>query len=238
MSTRAAITPEARSGLAEVVPPLEPGDHLSRDEFERRYEAMPGAPKAELIEGVVYMAPPAVRWDYHATPHSYLTTWLGTYALATPGLQLGDNGSVRLDLDNEPQPDAALVIQPAFGGQARFADDGFLEGAPELAAEVSGTSVSIDLNAKLHAYRRNGVKEYLVWRVRDRVIDWFALSCGQYEPLPRLDAIIRSEVFPGLWLAPDDLINHRRTALATLHQGLASPEYAAFVSRLRAAGAE
>jgi Uma2 family endonuclease len=165
-------------------------------------------------------------------------TWLGTYALSTPGLQLGDNGSVRLDLDNEPQPDAALVIQPACGGQARFAEDGFLEGAPELAAEVSATSVSIDLNAKLQAYRRNGVREYFVWRVRDRAIDWFALRDGQYHPLPRSEGIIRSEVFPGLWLAPEELINHRRTALAALHKGMASPEYAEFVARLRAVGAE
>lgn len=232
MTTRAARPPDI------AIPPLEPGDHLTRDEFERRYEAMPDNIKAELIEGVVYMAPPAVRWDFHATPHSYLMTWLGTYALATPGLQLGDNGSVRLDLDNEPQPDAALVIQPKFGGQARIGDDGFLEGAPELAAEVSGSSVSMDLNAKLHAYRKNGVREYLVWRVRDRAIDWFALRGGQYEPLTKTDGIIRSETFPGLWLAPDDLINHRRTALVALQRGMASPEYAAFVSRLRAAGAE
>ena len=231
MSTR-AITPERRS-----IPPLESGDHLTRNEFERRYEAMPSATKAELIEGVVYMAPPAVRWDYHATPHSYLTTWLGTYALATPGLQLGDNGSVRLDLNNEPQPDAALIIQPAYGGQARFATDGFLEGAPELAAEVSGTTASLDLNAKLRAYCRNGVREYIVWRVRDREIDWFAMRHGKYEPLLAADGIIRSEVFPGLWLDPKALVTNPAAAMRVLHQGISSPEHADFVRRLNASGA-
>ncbi len=35
------------------IPPLESGDCLTRDEFERRYSAMPRLNKAELIEGAV-----------------------------------------------------------------------------------------------------------------------------------------------------------------------------------------
>src|SRR5207249_4942436 len=98
------------------LPPLEPGDHLSRDEFERRYNAMPGVKKAELIEGVVYMPTP-VRWNRHGRPHVGLGAWLATYEAHTPGVQAGDNATVRLDLDNEPQPDATLIIEPACGGQ-------------------------------------------------------------------------------------------------------------------------
>jgi hypothetical protein len=239
MTTRAITPPPLPSQSADEVPPLEVGDRLTRDEFERRYEATPGVKKAELIEGVVYMPPPAVRFDYHATPHMFLATWIGTYMLATPGVLSGDNGSVRLDLNNEPQPDAALFIPSPFGGQSKVGPDGFLEGAPELAAEVSATTESIDLNAKLGAYLRNGVREYIVWRVRNRAIDWFALRHGKYEPLvPGSDGIIRSEVFPGLWLDPDAMINLRRTVLSALQKGLASPEHAEFVARLRAAGAE
>ena len=40
------------------IPPLESGDHLSRAEFGRRYDAMPGLKKAELIEDVAYMGAP------------------------------------------------------------------------------------------------------------------------------------------------------------------------------------
>ena len=36
-------------------PVLEPGDRLSRQEFERRYARMPQVKKAELIEGIVYI---------------------------------------------------------------------------------------------------------------------------------------------------------------------------------------
>ncbi|HEY2585732.1 MAG TPA: hypothetical protein VGI81_08215 [Tepidisphaeraceae bacterium] len=77
MSTR-AITPKPPADIGHEVPPLESGDHLTRDEFERRYDATSGVKKAELIDGVVYMPPPAVRWDYHGTPHIILATWIGT----------------------------------------------------------------------------------------------------------------------------------------------------------------
>src|SRR5437588_10347329 len=112
-----------------VVMPLEPGDHLTRDEFERRYEAMPHVKKAELIEGVVHIPSP-VRWDYHAEPHAKLIAWLVNYESATPGVRTGDNGSVRLDLENEPQPDAILLIEQSAGGQSKLSSDHYLEGAP------------------------------------------------------------------------------------------------------------
>src|SRR4051794_2440771 len=82
---------------------LENGDRLTRAEFERRYEAMPELKKAELIEGEVYIPSP-VRHGRHSHPHTRLVTWLGDYETDTPGVEAGDNGSIRLDLDNEPQP--------------------------------------------------------------------------------------------------------------------------------------
>jgi Uma2 family endonuclease len=237
MTTR-AITPPQPSRDDQQVPPLEAGDQLTRDEFERRYEATPRIKKAELIEGMVHMPPPAVRFDYHGGPHAELMGWLHYYRMTTFGVRVADNTSVRLDLENEPQPDAAMIIEPRCGGQTRLSSDGFLEGAPEFVAEVSATSVSIDMNAKLRVYRRNGVREYFVWRVKDRVIDWFALRSGEYKPLPQVDGIIRSDVFPGLWLDPDALINDDpASALRVLQKGLDSPEHAEFVARLNARAA-
>ena len=212
--------------------PLEPGDHLTRDEFERRYDAMPGLKKAELINGVVFM-PSLVSWERHATPHVDLGTWLGTYRLFTPGTAAGDNGSVRLDDENVPQPDLALIILPAHGGRTRLAADGDLEGGPELVAEVSSSSASIDLNSKLRLYQQHGVREYVVWRVREDAVDWFVLRQAQFVPLaPGPDGVFRSEVFPGLWLDPAALIARDPRLLTVLQQGLASPEHAAFVAQL------
>jgi Uma2 family endonuclease len=162
-----------------------------------------------------------------------MATWLGTYEAATPGTLVGDNGTVRLDLDNEPQPDLLLLIDPAKGGQARISDDDYVEGAPELVAEIASSSVSYDLGAKLNAYRRNGVREYLVWRVLDREIDCFVLREGRYEPLSLDSGLYKSEVFPGLWLDPAALARGQLAAvLRALEKGLASPEHAAFCKRL------
>jgi Uma2 family endonuclease len=194
---------------------------------------MPNVKKAELIEGVVYMPSP-VRQRRHSHPHTRLITWLGTYEMDTPGVETGDNGTIRLDLDNEPQPDAFLFIKPEHGGQVRISEDDYIEGAPELVAEVVSSSASYDLGSKLQAYRRNGVREYVVWRVLDSQVDSFVNHDGRFELMAAdPDGIIRSTVFPGLWLDPAALTGGNATALKlVLQQGLNSPEHAAFVARL------
>lgn len=222
----------ADSPLPDRVPELRAGDRLTRPEFERRYEAMPHVKKAELIEGVVYMPSPVSQ--EHCGPHFHIITWLGLYESATPAAQGGDNGTVRLDLENEPQPDAFLRIRPEFGGQSRDSDN-YIGGAPELIAEVAASSVSYDLHDKLRAYQRNGVLEYVVWRVWDRAIDWFVLHDGRYVPRLLTSAgHYYSEVFPGLWLDPAALVQgDLARVISVLKQGLASPEHADFVGRLR-----
>jgi Uma2 family endonuclease len=131
------------------VPALESGDRLTRAEFERRYAATPEKFKAELIEGVVYVASPVT--VFHGTLHAALITWLGVYRAATPGISAADNTTTRLDLDNEPQPDVLLRIE--IGGTSTISDDGYIEGAPELVAEIATSSATIDLGAKKNAYR-------------------------------------------------------------------------------------
>ncbi len=234
-------TPDTRqmpAGAPAEVPPLEPGDRLTREEFERRYEAMPELKKAELIEGVVYLPSP-VRQRQHGRPHLHLAGWVAAYEAATPGVEGGDNSTARLDLGNTPQPDLVLFIDPARGGHARLGADDYIEGGPELVAEVAASSASYDLHTKLEVYRRNGVREYLVWRVRDRAIDWFVLREKRYERLvPGPDGILRSEVFPGLWLDEQALLRgDLARVLAVGQQGAASPEHVAFLARLAATSA-
>ena len=219
-----------------AIPPLENGDRLTRAEFERRYDAMPGLKKAELIEGEVYIPSP-VRHGRHSHPHTRLVAWLGNYETDTPGVEAGGNGSIRLDLDNEPQPDAYLIIRPERGGQARISEDDYIEGAPELVAEVASSSASYDLGKKLNAYRRNGVREYVVWRVLDRQVDWFINREGRFELMPpSADGILRSTVFPGLWLDPAALVRgEKATVRRILQHGLDSAEHADFLARLERA---
>jgi Uma2 family endonuclease len=215
------------------LPPLESGDRLTRQEFERRYQAMPQIKKAELIEGVVYVASP-VRATRHGRPHAKIMTWLGTYWVATPGVDLQDNTTVRLDADNEPQPDALLRLEPEVGGNSRISDDDYVEGAPELIAEIAASSASYDLNAKLNVYRRNGVQEYIVWQMYENRLDWFSLQEGRYVSLqPDETGVIRSSVFPGLWLAVNALREgDLAQVLVVLQQGIQTVDHQTFVERL------
>lgn len=235
-----AATPPVSAGRvasqSKPIPWLENGDRLTREEFERRFDATPGLKKAELIEGVVFM-PAALRWVQHVGPDFQVQNWLGAYQRATPGVQGGSASSLRLDPNNEPQPDVVLFIESERGGQLQVDADGYLSGAPELAVEISSSSVSIDLHAKFEVYRRNGVQEYVVWRVLDAEVDWFVLRQQKYERLlPVSLGVYQSEVFPGLWLDTAALVQRELPKLhEVLQQGLASPEHAAFVARLQQA---
>ena len=198
--SRVATSPEQSpdSRPATVTHLLESGDRLTRAEFHRRYLARPDIKKAELVEGVVYVASP-VRSDVHGEPHARVMGWLYSFRLRTPGVRLSDNATVRLDADNEVQPDASLWRDEPDGPQ--LTGDGYIDGAPQLVVEVAASSASYDLHGKLRAYRRNGVREYVVWRVLDRAIDWFRLREGEYVKVePGMDGVIESEAFPGLRL--------------------------------------
>jgi Uma2 family endonuclease len=224
----------ASAWTTDDVPELRAGDRLDRDEFERRYRAMPHVKKAELVEGVVYMPSP-VSYDRHGRPTATVVWWLTHYAMHTPGVECATDATVRLDLDNEPQPDALLRVVAACGGASHTADD-FVNGAPELACEVTASRAAYDLHDKKNSYRRNGVREYLAWRVEDRAVDWFVARGGRYELLPSgPDGVVRSEAMPGLWLDVEAMLRgDQHAVLAALERGLASAEHAAFVAHLGA----
>jgi len=215
-------------------PPLHAGDRLSRAEFERRYQAHPEIHKAELLEGVVHMPSP-VHFALHSQPHGDIVGWLAYYRAATPGVVIGDNATVRLDYENVVQPDALLRLEPALGGRSQVTEDDYLAGPPELVVEIAASSASYDMHDKRRVYARNGVQEYLVAQAYEQRVDWFVLREGVYEALQTdAEGVLRSEVFPGLWLPADALwAGDLATMLAVLQQGLASLEHGAYVAGLR-----
>jgi Uma2 family endonuclease len=212
------------------IPPLQNGDHLTRTEFERRYAAQPQLKKAELIEGVVYVPSPVSL--EHSDRHAAVMLWLGTYRASTPGLRLLDNATVKLDAENEVQPDAALCI--ARQGQTKVVKS-FLQGAPELIVEIAATSAAYDLHDKLRVYRRTGVQEYIVLLTHERETIWYRLNEGRYETVaPDANGVIQSRVFPGLlfhsaYFWADDLTG----LLNMLQAGVKMPEHKAFVESLQ-----
>lgn len=232
-----AYSPPTQPDYGQTVPPLQSGDRLTCHEFERRYAAVPHIKKAELVEGIVYVASP-LRFDQHAEPHSRIHGWLWTYQTLTPGLRLGIEPTVRLDWDNDLQPDIVLLLDEAVGGRAKLTGDGYLEGVPELVVEVAASSAAIDGGSKKHVYRRNGVLEYVIWQSYENRIVWFCLIDGAYQLLSAdSDGIIRSQTFPGLWLAVDSLLNNQMIrVLEVLQAGLRSQEYQTFAAGLQQMG--
>ena len=236
----ALLSPVIPSRLAQPasgVPPLEAGDTLTRAEFHRRYLAMPNIKKAELIEGIVHMPSPT-KLKRHGIPHGQVNTWLGFYEAHTVGVEAASNATVLLDLSNEYQPDVFLRIAPKCGGQTKDTEDDYVTGAPELVVEIASSSASTDMNQKKRVYLRNGVREYLVWLTRENKIVWWSLKDSDYSPFePDEHGIIRSEVFPGLWLNTTAILSGDKAAvLTTLQSGLATDEAIAFRAQLSATG--
>ena len=90
---------------------------------------------------------------------------------------------------------------------------------------------------KKAVYQRCLVPEYFVWQVVDSQIHWFALEQGDSVELkPRSDGVIRSRIFPGLWLDVRALVAGDEDKVSrTLERGIKSAERAAFVKRLAGA---
>jgi len=222
--------PRARGVVAPT--PLQNGDQLTASEFLRRYDAMPEVKKAELINGIVYMASP-VRAKQHGIPDSLMQLWLGTYSAHTPGTRVAANSTVRFDADNVPQPDALLMIDP--GGQASIGKDGYVHGAPELVVEIAASSASLDLHGKLDAYRRAGVREYIVWRPVESQCDWFVLEEDDFVLLSAdKGGLLQSRTFPGLVLDVQALLREDAAAvLSGLTRALGKAAHKAFVARLK-----
>ena len=214
------------------------GDHLSVPEFERRYEALSGDNKAELIEGIVFMSPP-ISSD-HGKSNGLLGLLLGQYATATPKVAFAVNASVRLDGKNEYQPDVMLWIESGSMSRTRVGATGLLEGRPELVAEISLSSRSFDLNEKKVVYLRNQIQEYIVWEMADEPkFHWYTLENGEYVSLPmrhNADVLVAySRVFPGLWIDWLSLLAGKgfdKGIFRNLHKGLKSAEHKAFVKKL------
>ncbi len=211
---------------------LHTGDRMTREEFHRVYEVMPEDFKAELIGGIVYVSSPlGLR---HGSAHPPLSTLFYVYQSHTPGVECGDNTTVLLGEEGEPQPDLFMRVLPEFGGQSRTTEDDYVEGAPELITEISVSRRSIDMHAKKADYARYGVLEYVVASLKERKLYWFDLL-NDKELHAGADGVLRIRVFPGLWISEAALwANDGKSLLATLEQGIASPEHADFVRRLAA----
>ncbi|MEO3707411.1 Uma2 family endonuclease [Trichormus azollae] len=111
----------------------------------------------------------------------------------TPGIKLGIEPTIRLDQDNEAQPDGVLLIEVALEANSRITDDDYIEGALELVAEIAASSATYDLYDTKKAYKRNRIQEYIVWQSLENQLDWSQLHDSKYISLQTdVDGIIIS----------------------------------------------
>lgn len=216
-----------------MFPTLVNGDRMKQAEFHRRYETYPDDVKFELIGGTVYMASPLRR--PHGRYHPHFSTALALYEAATPGVEVLDNTTTILGDESEPQPDLELRVLGDHGGQSRETEDGYVQGPPELVAEIAHSTRGLAMNQKRADYEQAGVAEYLVLCVEEQELHWFDFRSEK--PIkPGGEGISRSRVFPGLWLDGAALLaRNLPRVIAVVQQGIASRPHAAFVKRLAAA---
>src|SRR5262249_21246870 len=125
--------------------------------------------------------------------------WLGTYRIATPGTASGHN-TTSFILEDTPQPDLNLRILPEYGGASRR-EGKYLSGRPELLAGICASSASYDLHAKFELYEAAKIPEYLAVLLFEKEVRWHVWVGRRYRLLsPDPDGLLRSRVFPGLWL--------------------------------------
>ncbi len=200
-------------------PPLESGDVLDAHEYWRRYCAGPKKLKAERIIGKVFITSPQ-RAVHQGNPHLLLAQWIATYAMHDPTLIGSDNATVRMNTDNDPQPDLCLL---RANGQTHFDDEGYIIGAPEMIVEIAGSSVSYDFGEKRAVYEAAGVGEYLVFETIEGRIEWWRLESGRFVEIRPDGGSYKSVLFPGLWLDAEALRSANAMKLIeTLQQGMAA----------------
>jgi hypothetical protein len=210
---------ENTSPYRAFTPPLESGDVLGPDEYWRRYCATPEKLKAERINRKVYIMSP-LRALHHGNPHLLLAQWIATYAMHDPKLVGSDNATIRLNADNDPQPDLCLL---RIEGQAHFDDEGYIIGPPEMIVEIAGSSASYDFGEKRDVYEAAGVGEYLVFETIEGRIQWWRADSGRFVDILPDAGVYKSVLIPGLWLDADALRSANASKLIeTLGHGMDS----------------
>jgi Uma2 family endonuclease len=174
-----------------VVPPT------AQIDFEAFCELVKDGEKADLIDGVIYMASP------DNTDANILSVWLiclldyfvAEYDL---GQVFGSRVAFRLDGRNGPEPDVAFVRKDRL----HLVERGRVAGPPDLAVEiVSPESIERDYEKKRRQYERAGVPEYwIIDELEQRVTALRLAAKRKYKEVRPQKGELHSAVVPGFWL--------------------------------------
>jgi Uma2 family endonuclease len=177
--------------------------------FEDFLEFVTPERKADLIDGVIYMASP------ESTADNKLGGWL--YRLMSEFVEQYDLGEVfytrvafRISQRRGPEPDVAFVAKR----RRHLIESGFVNGAPDVAVEiVSPDSVERDYEKKWNVYEKAGVREYWIIDPGLRQATFLALYRGKFQPLPLDGTIFNSKVLKGFRIDTKWLWTKRRPSV-------------------------
>lgn len=168
------------------------------------YRLVPDGQKADLLDGVIYLASPDMRRS--SKLNVFLTSLMSMYASAK-GLGEVDASRYAFNLSEtySPEPDVAYVsnkrrtILTESGGR----------GAPDIAVEiVARESRDRDYGIKKQTYERAEVKEYWIVDPFQRRMEFHRLHRGRYRLVPlERNRIFRSKVLSGFWLDVEWLLS-------------------------------
>jgi Uma2 family endonuclease len=168
--------------------------------FEDFFASIPNGQKADLIDGVIYMASPD---NLDADHLSDWIKWLisGFVDILELGRVFGSRVAFRLSRKHSPEPDIAFLAIRHF---ARMRPT-HVVGPPDLAMEiVSPESVQRDYFLKRSLYEQYRVPEYWIVDEMERRVTLLRLGTdGKYREVRPRQGDLHSKVLPGFWLRPD-----------------------------------
>lgn len=179
--------------MAQPSKPAE--DWITVEEF---YSLVPDDQKADLLDGVIYLASPDSRRANNLT--GFLFSLLAMYndAKAIGGAVFITRFAFRLSKYCAPEPDVAYV-RPE---RVHLVHEGGMREGPDIAVEVvSRESRQRDYRRKKQVYQKAGVEEYWIIDPLEDRTEFHRLEQGRYKLVPlEANHLFRSQVLPGFWL--------------------------------------
>lgn len=205
-------TARNRTAAVRVPKPNRSGPY-SFDDF---LVMVPDGEKADLIDGVIYMASP------DNTDAGDLNSWLCTVMRGfVDAHHLGkvylSRIAYRLGPKDSPEPDLSFLPK----AQMKYRERGFIDCPPVLAVEiVSPDSVDRDYVKKLKLYRKAGVQEYWIIDLDAHQATFLVLEGKKYKKVAPVKHIYKSIVLPGFNIDVRWLLSEERPEPVQLVQQL------------------
>ena len=189
---------------------------------EEFYRLVPDGRKADLIDGVIFMASPD---SLRANELTIFVCWLMKGFVETRGVGgsvLSSRFAFELSEIRAPEPDVAYV-RPE---RVHLLAERGMRGGPDVAVEiVSRESRNRDYGEKRQLYQDAGVTEYWIIDPVQQRVEFLVLQGGRYDIAPlEENRRFHSRALPGFWLDVQWLLAHPLPhATGCLEQILADP---------------